>query len=107
MEFSQKLVVFLIFFGVAGVIASYALGFMGFETNESVTITLITEIIVTGIAYMTYQFGLKSNRNKHKVDANGNPFLIKVKGESGYVDSSNEWNNWSSEEPNRGEGERG
>lgn len=74
MEFSQKICLFLIFFGILGVIASYILAFMGYPSNETVTLALITEIILSCLGYLMYQLGLKTSRNKYSVDENGIPF---------------------------------
>lgn len=74
MEFSKRLSIILIVFGMLGVIASYVLAFLGKETNYTVTVSLITEIMVTGIAYLTYQYKLKDSRNKHGVDEEGVPY---------------------------------
>jgi len=76
MEFSQKITVFLIIFGVCGVIASYILAFMGLPVNEAVTISLITEVIMVCFGYLTYQYRLKDSRNKYKLDKDGKPFEI-------------------------------
>lgn len=67
MEFSKRLSIILIVFGMLGVIASYVLAFLGKETNYTVTVSLITEIMVTGVAYLTYQYKLKDRDRKSVV----------------------------------------
>ena len=74
MEFSKILTVFLVFFGVGCIIASYILAFAGKDTNDSVTIALISQVVATNVGYLTYQYGLKHSRNKHGIDENGQPF---------------------------------
>jgi uncharacterized membrane protein (DUF485 family) len=74
MEFSKKLTIFLVFFGVVCVIASYVLSFLGLHSNETVTIALITEVVAVQMGYLTYQYGLKSSRDKYGIDKDGVPF---------------------------------
>ena len=68
------LTIFLIFFGVSCVIASFVLAFLDKPTNDSVTNLIITQIIATNAGYLTYQYGLKSSRNKHRIDEFGSPY---------------------------------
>lgn len=74
MEFSKKLTLFLILFGICGIIASYVLAFLGMNVNDTVTVALISQIMGTCISYLLYQYKLKASRNKHKVDEHGIPF---------------------------------
>jgi len=75
MEFSKKLAIFLIMFGVCGIIASYVLAFLEKKTvNDSVTIALITQIMVACISYLLYQYRLKNSRNVYGIDKDGVPF---------------------------------
>lgn len=77
MEFSKKLSLGLVIFGMLGIIASYVLAFLGKETNDTVTVALITEVMVASVSYLTYQYKLKDSRNKNEVDEEGIPFRYK------------------------------
>ena len=81
-EFS-KLLCSLSSIGLAGVgiwmiwkyydLVQYAIASSSISLPDSaLPITGITAIISPIIGYLTYQFGLKSSRNKHGIDANGN-----------------------------------
>ena len=74
MEFSKIITVFLILFGVVCITASFILAFLGKDTNDAVTIAAISQLIVSNVGYLSYQYRLKDSRNKYRVDANGIPF---------------------------------
>ena len=74
MEFSQKITIFLIGFGVCGVIAHFTLLFLGKQSSDLVVVTMITEVVMTCYGYLMYQYGLKESRNKYKLNKDGMPF---------------------------------
>jgi flagellar motor component MotA len=74
MEFSKKLIIWLILFCLLGIAASYTLAFFEKEINEAVTVALITTVMGSCVSYLIYQFKLKNSRNKYHVDNNGVPF---------------------------------
>jgi FtsH-binding integral membrane protein len=74
MEFSKKLIIWLIIFCALGIIASYVLAFYEKQNvNDTVTVALITTIMGACVSYLIYQFKLKDSRNKHGIDENGKP----------------------------------
>jgi len=50
-----------------------------FDPNSSVTGLLVTESFAVTISYFVYQASLKTSRNKHGIDSDGVPFIIKQK----------------------------
>ena len=75
MEFSKKLTLSLIIFGCGIIITSFVLVFMEKKSsNEAVTLAVITQIVVTSLSYLLYQYKLKESRNMYGVDENGVPF---------------------------------
>jgi len=77
MEFNKKLTIALVIFGACGIIASYVLAFLDkTSVNDTVTVAMITQIMVTSISYLLYQYKLKDSRNRNKVDEDGVPFGI-------------------------------
>lgn len=72
-EFSKKLAVWASFIATAAVIASYTLAALGKETASDVTTTVFTACIGYLIAYAGKSLGEKMSRNKHHLDADGNP----------------------------------
>lgn len=79
MEFSQKLVVVSWAVTIIWIFLSYVLAFFDKNTNEMVTVSLITESLGITLAYFCYQAILKTSRNKTGVDANGVPYKIESK----------------------------
>lgn len=92
MEFSQKLVVVSWVVTVIWIFLSYILAFFDKNTNEMVTVTLITESLGVTLAYFCYQAILKTSRNKNGVDENGIPYKIKSKLDLGDIDSNDGYN---------------
>jgi hypothetical protein len=56
-----------------GITCSYVLAFFKDNTNDAVTVALITTIMGACVSYMIYQFKLKDSRNKYKIDEDGKP----------------------------------
>jgi len=52
---------------------------MGLETNDTVTVALITTILGSCVSYFLYQAKLKMSRNQYKIDEDGVPFNYKQK----------------------------
>lgn len=74
-EFSKKLAVWASCIATAAVIASYTLAALGKETTSDVTTTVFTACIGYLITYAGKSLGEKMSRNKHHLDADGNPIL--------------------------------
>ena len=81
MEFSKKLVLILIGFCLVCVIADYTLKFIVVfhdadleNIGDSVTNNLILTILGSYMTYVSYQYGLKRDRNNHGLDADGKPY---------------------------------
>jgi hypothetical protein len=75
-EFNKKLTMALIIFGACGIIVSYVLAFLDKSVNDTVTVAMITQIMVTSISYLLYQYKLKDSRNRNGVDEEGVPFEL-------------------------------
>ena len=78
-EFGQRIVVVSWAVTIVWISLSFILAFLDKDTNSDVTIALITESFGVTIAYFAYQAVLKTNRNKHGIDSDGIPFVIKQK----------------------------
>ncbi len=73
MEFSKKLAFWAVCIATASVIASYALSAFTRETASDVTVAVFTACIGYLITYAGKSLGEKMSRNKHGLDADGNP----------------------------------
>lgn len=51
---------------------------MGIVPDSSLAIQCVITILGGIMSYLLYNFGLKSNRNKYGIDAEGNPFNIQM-----------------------------
>ena len=74
MEFSQKITVFLVFFGVACIVCHIILLFQEKQIDSAFINTVIVQLIATQAGYMGYQGFIKNSRNKYRVDGEGVPF---------------------------------
>ena len=75
-EFSKKLVIVMMIWGMVVVSFSYFLVLFDKNANEAVTISIITTVIGTILGYLIYQAKLKINRNEHRLDEDGVPYDI-------------------------------
>ena len=73
MEFSKILAVWATAIATGAVIASYTLPIFYRESVSDVTTTVFTACIGYLITYAGKSLGEKVSRNKHRLDANGNP----------------------------------
>lgn len=73
-EFSKKLALWAVVIATAAVILSYILAFKGLETASDVTTTIFTACIGYLVTYVAKSTTEKISRNRHGLDANGNPF---------------------------------
>ena len=73
MEFSKILAVWATAIATGAVIASYTLPFFYRESVSDVTTTVFTACIGYLITYAGKSLGEKVSRNKHRLDADGNP----------------------------------
>ena len=77
MEFSKILAVWATSIATGAVIASYTLPIFYRESVSDVTTTVFTACIGYLITYAGKSLGEKVSRNKHRLDADGNPCLMK------------------------------
>lgn len=73
MEFSKILAVWATVIATGSVIASYTLPVFYRESVSDVTTTVFTACIGYLITYAGKSLGEKVSRNKHRLDANGDP----------------------------------
>ena len=73
MEFSKILAVWATSIATGAVIASYTLPIFYRESVSDVTTTVFTACIGYLITYAGKSLGEKVSRNKHRLDADGNP----------------------------------
>ncbi len=73
MEFSKILTVWATAIATGAVIASYTLPIFYRESVSDVTTTVFTACIGYLITYAGKSLGEKVSRNKHRLDADGNP----------------------------------
>jgi len=73
-EFSKKLAAWAVCVATLSVIASYVLAALGCETVSDVTVAVFTGCIGYLITYAGKSLGEKMSRNKHGLDADGNPY---------------------------------
>ena len=73
MEFSKILAVWATTIATGAVIASYTLPIFYRESVSDVTTTVFTACIGYLITYAGKSLGEKVSRNKHRLDADGNP----------------------------------
>lgn len=70
----KKVIVLLIFLmSLGAVTGSYFLAWKGLNSNEGVTVAVITTLLGAICAYCLASFGEKNSRNKYHVDENGEP----------------------------------
>ena len=84
-EFSKKLALWAVIIATGAVILSYILAFKGLETASDVTTTIFTACIGYLVTYAAKSTTEKISRNRHGLDANGNPlgeFINQQEGEN-------------------------
>lgn len=72
-EFSKKLAVWCVVIATGTVAASYVLAFRGLETAEGITNTIFTACVGYLVTYAAKSATEKISRNRHGLDADGNP----------------------------------
>lgn len=73
-EFSKKLAAWAVIVATVSVIASFVLAAFELDAVEDVTTTVFTACIGYLITYAGKSLGEKISRNKHGLDADGNPY---------------------------------
>ena len=73
LEFSKMLAIWAVFIATAAAVASYVLAAFYREAVSDVTTTIFTACIGYLITYAGKSLGEKLSRNKHRLDADGNP----------------------------------
>ena len=81
-EFSKRLAAWCVIIATAAAVASYALAFRGLETAEGITTTIFTGCIGYLVTYAAKSTAEKVSRNRHGLDADGNPFGVQVEQEN-------------------------
>lgn len=84
-EFSKKLALWAVIVATGAVILSYILAFKGLEITSDVTTTIFTACIGYLVTYAAKSTTEKISRNRHGLDANGNPlgeFINQQEGEN-------------------------
>ena len=72
-EFSKRLAAWCVMIATAAAIASYVLAFRGLETAEGITTTIFTACVGYLVTYAAKSATEKISRNRHGLDADGNP----------------------------------
>lgn len=72
-EFSKRLAAWCVMIATAAAIASYVLAFRGLETAEGITTTIFTACVGYLMTYAAKSATEKISRNRHGLDADGNP----------------------------------
>lgn len=72
-EFSKKLAAWCVIIATATAVASYILAFLGLDTAEGITTTVFTGSIGYLVTYAAKSATEKISRNRHGLDADGNP----------------------------------
>lgn len=72
-EFSKKLAAWAVAIATAAAIASFALAAAGRETVGDVTTTIFTACVGYLVTYAAKSATEKISRNRHHLDADGNP----------------------------------
>ena len=72
-EFSKRLAAWCVMIATAAAIASDVLAFRGLETAEGITTTIFTACVGYLVTYAAKSATEKISRNRHGLDADGNP----------------------------------
>lgn len=72
-EFSKKLAAWAVLVATASAVASYVLAFRDQQTASDVTTTIFTACIGYLVSYAAKSATEKISRNRHGLDADGNP----------------------------------
>ena len=87
-EFSKKLAVWAVILATACVAASFTLAALSLETASDVTTTVFTACIGYLITYAGKSLGEKVSRNRHGLDADGNPIAPPTDNTGGPADDT-------------------
>lgn len=75
METSKKLAWWAVFVATVILVTHYALAYLGLEPSGELTLGVFTACIGYLITYAGKSLGEKMSRNKHGLDADGNPLM--------------------------------
>lgn len=81
METSKKLAWWAITITTLIIATHYILTMLGTEPSAEVTVAIVTACTSYLVAYAAKSYGEKASRNKHGLDADGNPLSKTVEGE--------------------------
>jgi len=73
LEFSKILAVWAMIIGTASIVAAFVFSAKGYDPIQDVATTVFTACIGYLITYAGKSLGEKMSRNKHHLDAEGNP----------------------------------
>lgn len=73
-EFKKKLAAWAVLIATATAVASYVLAYLDKQTASDVTTTIFTACIGYLVSYAAASTTEKVSRNRHGLDADGNPF---------------------------------
>lgn len=88
-EFSKKLAAWAVLVATAAAVASYVLAFRDQQTASDVTTTIFTACIGYLVSYAAKSATEKISRNRHGLDADGNPISAAGAGEYTTTTTSN------------------
>lgn len=78
METSKKLAWWSVGIATLTTIASYVLAYFDHQSVETLSATVFTACVTYLVAYATKSLGEKISRNRHGLDADGNPYTTPV-----------------------------
>ena len=76
LSYSQKFLIKFLYVCSIWVSVSYILAVFDKNTNEAVTIAIITSLAMSVLGYLAKSFKEKDSRNKYEVDENGHPYNL-------------------------------
>ena len=74
-EFSKRLAAWCVAIATAAAMASYVLAFLGLDPAEGITTAIFTGCIGYLMTYAAKSATEKISRNRHGLDADGNPIM--------------------------------
>lgn len=89
-EFKKKLAAWAVLTATLAVVASYALSYMDKQTVSDLTATIFTACIGYLVSYAAASTAEKASRNRHGLDADGNPIIRPEAGQDTTTTSNNE-----------------
>ena len=101
-EFSKKLAAWAVLVATAAAVASYVLAFRDQQTASDVTTTIFTACIGYLVSYAAKSATEKISRNRHGLDADGNPIGGAGTGENTKTTTTNKTANIKAATADRG-----